>query len=38
MIHGYATVDARFVWGVIAAKLPGLAAVAKELLEAESGG
>ena len=38
LIHGYATIDARIVWGVIGAKLPELVAVATELLEAESGG
>lgn len=37
-IHGYATIDARIVWGVIEAKLPELAHAAKALLEAESGG
>ena len=38
LIHGYATIDAPIIWGVIGAKLPELAAVATELLEAESGG
>lgn len=38
LIHGYATIDARIVWGVIEAKLPELAAIAKELLEEESSG
>lgn len=33
LIHGYATVDGRVVWGVIEAKLPELAATARNLLD-----
>jgi len=32
LIHGYATIDSRIVWGVVEGKLPELAAVTDELL------
>ncbi len=34
LIHGYATVDDRLVWGVVEADLPGLLALLTQLLAA----
>lgn len=37
LIHGYATVDDELVWQVLVERLPGLAAVVRELLDSASG-
>jgi uncharacterized protein with HEPN domain len=38
LIHGYATVDDRLVWGVLESQLPALLQAVKSMLDEETGG